>query len=48
MLLDWNQTDLGYSPIETEDYNKILPLVLHYLTPEPVAIIGNGWTFIIF
>ena len=39
-ISDWNETDLGVSPIESGDVNSILPLVLHYLTPEPVAIIG--------
>ncbi|ELT96417.1 hypothetical protein CAPTEDRAFT_120487 [Capitella teleta] len=42
---DWNAT--GYSsfgtvPIPAEDYKLILPLVLNFLTPGPVAVIGLG------
>ncbi|KAK2174485.1 hypothetical protein NP493_799g05059 [Ridgeia piscesae] len=42
---DWNATDYrfkGEVPIPPEDYKLVLPLVLQYLTPLPVAIIGLG------
>lgn len=44
-LLDWNQTD--YAPELNKDGNiadsrLILPLVLQYLTPPAVAVIGLG------
>ncbi len=41
MFSDWNQTALGYSPLEIGEYKKVLPLVIQYLTPEPVAVIGR-------
>ncbi|KAI0235366.1 High-affinity choline transporter 1 [Lamellibrachia satsuma] len=42
---DWNATDYRYHgevPIPEENYKLMLPLVLQYLTPLPVAIIGLG------
>ncbi|KAI0229265.1 High-affinity choline transporter 1 [Lamellibrachia satsuma] len=42
---DWNATDYRYHgevPIPVENYKLVLPLVLQYLTPLPVAIIGLG------
>ena len=42
---DWNATEYRYRgevPIPPEDYKLVLPLVLQYLTPLPVAIIGLG------
>ena len=42
--LDWNQT--AYAPYlkdgDIEDYRLVLPLVLQYLTPPVVAVIGLG------
>ena len=40
---DWNSTDYrisGCIPMPAEDYPLVLPLVMHYLTPTPVAVIG--------
>ncbi|ELU11061.1 hypothetical protein CAPTEDRAFT_183218 [Capitella teleta] len=42
---DWNATDyisFGTLPMPAEDYKLILPLVLNFLTPVPVAVIGLG------
>ena len=42
---DWNATDYRYHgdvPIPSGDYKLVLPLVMQYLTPLPVAIIGLG------
>ena len=42
---DWNQTEYRLYrpvPVPEEDYTLILPLVLQYLTPVPVAVIGLG------
>ena len=42
---DWNATELSRYypvPLPAEDYKLILPLVLQYLTPVPVAVIGLG------
>ena len=43
---DWNATGLGISPMENNKTELVLPLVLHYLTPRPVAIIGEDGIFI--
>lgn len=40
---NWTQTDYeGPLPFPAEDYKLALPLVMQYLTPTPVAIIGLG------
>ncbi|ELU03853.1 hypothetical protein CAPTEDRAFT_131610 [Capitella teleta] len=42
---DWNATgytNFGSVPIPAEDYKLILPMVLNFLTPVPVAVIGLG------
>ncbi|KAK2180844.1 hypothetical protein NP493_423g02008 [Ridgeia piscesae] len=42
---DWNATDYRYHgdiPIPADDSKLVLPLVMQYLTPLPVAIIGLG------
>lgn len=43
-LLDWNQT--AYAPYlvdgDIPEYRLVLPLVLQYLTPPAVAVIGLG------
>ena len=40
---DWTETGYkGPVPIPEEDYKLALPLVIQYLTPTPVAIIGLG------
>ncbi|XP_074652985.1 high-affinity choline transporter 1-like [Tubulanus polymorphus] len=39
---DWNQTQLGQSPLETGQSSLVLPLVLKHFTPNIVAIIGLG------
>jgi high affinity choline transporter 7 len=42
---DWNATELG-RPLDDEvDPQIILPLVVNYLTPRPVAIIGGQCLF---
>ena len=41
---DWNQTDYakyGPVPIPFEDYKLVLPLVLQYLCPTAVGVIGK-------
>ena len=32
----------GYIPFKADDYKLTLPIVMQYLTPTPVAIIGLG------
>ena len=40
---DWGATDYpGDLPIPEENYALLLPLVLQYLTPTPVAVVGLG------
>ena len=42
---DWNQTEYrsaGEIPMPAEDYKLILPLVMQYLTPPAVAVVGLG------
>ncbi|XP_041363746.1 high-affinity choline transporter 1-like [Gigantopelta aegis] len=40
---DWNQTSYdGPIPLPESKYNVILPMVLNYLCPLPVAVIGIG------
>lgn len=42
---DWNATEYSQYyevPIPEKNYKLILPLVLQYLTPVPVAVIGLG------
>ncbi|ELU16697.1 hypothetical protein CAPTEDRAFT_113629 [Capitella teleta] len=42
---DWNATgytSFGTVPIPADDYKLILPMVLNFLTPVPVAVIGLG------
>ncbi|XP_076821253.1 high affinity choline transporter 1-like [Clavelina lepadiformis] len=42
---DWNATEYdsaGKSPLENNEHYYILPIVLRYLTPTPVAVIGLG------
>ncbi|XP_041360276.1 high-affinity choline transporter 1-like [Gigantopelta aegis] len=40
---DWNQTSYeGLVPLPKSKYNAILPMVLNYLCPLPVAVIGLG------
>lgn len=42
---DWNATDYRYHgdiPIPSDDAKLVLPLVMQYLTPLPVSIIGLG------
>ena len=42
---DWNQTDYakyGPVPIPSEDYKLVLPLVLQYLCPPVVGVIGEN------
>lgn len=42
---DWNATDYRYygvQPIPSEDFKLILPLVLQYLCPKAVGVIGLG------
>ncbi len=44
-LSDWNATDYrnhGEIPLSPSSYKLALPLVLRYLTPTPVAVIGLG------
>ena len=42
-LSDWTQTQYrGTIPIPNDEASLVLPLVLEYLTPAPVAIIGLG------
>ena len=42
---DWNATDyryMGEIPVPPCDYPLALPLVMRFLTPVPVAVIGLG------
>ena len=42
---DWNQTEYakyGPVPLPAEDYKLILPLVLQYLCPTAVGVIGEN------
>lgn len=42
-MTDWNQTAYeGPIPLPPADYKLVLPLVLQYLTPSAVAIVGLG------
>ena len=44
-LSDWNATEYRYHgdiPLPADSYKLVLPLVLRYLTPTPVAMIGLG------
>ncbi len=42
-VVAWNETEYpGPIPIPPEDYKLILPLVLQYLTPPAVGVIGLG------
>ena len=41
ILLDWTETGYG-KEIPKEEYALVLPLVLQYLCPVPVAFIGLG------
>ena len=45
IFIDWCQTDykdVGPIPIPEDEYKLILPLVMQYLTPQWVAVIGLG------
>ena len=42
---DWNATsyrDFGEVPVPACDYALVLPMVMQFLTPVPVAVIGLG------
>ena len=40
LLLDWNATDYGEDPIAAGDVASLMPLVINFLTPKAVAVIG--------
>ena len=40
IFLDWTETDYGQDPIAAGDVASLMPLVINYLTPKAVAIIG--------
>ena len=45
ILTDWNATsyrEFGDIPVPSTDYPLALPMVMQFLTPVPVAVIGLG------
>jgi len=43
MVLDWNMTDFnGDIPLSYSQWGHIFPMVLQYLCPSAVSIIGIG------
>ena len=43
LIADWNATEyreFGCIPVRPDDYKLALPMVLMFLTPKPVAVIG--------
>lgn len=41
LLLDWTNTDFGLDPFEEGMTADLMPLVIQYLTPTAVSVIGN-------
>ena len=42
-ISDWSKTDyVKYGPTPPTDYSMAIPLVLQYLCPKPVAVVGLG------
>ncbi len=41
LLTDWTMTAYGYDPVKAGKSDLVLPLVVYYLTPTPVGILGK-------
>ncbi len=40
LFSDWTATEYGEDPIAAGDTASLMPLVINYLTPQAVAVIG--------